>query len=240
MRHYTSGGLAILLVPTLRWLNDRSPTPPAAQHPLAPIKQLLAMPGMPQIIFALFVNLMMIQCLRTFFTVYLVKDLGFGLAMAGLAFGASQLAGVIGQLVCAVVSDRWLSPRAVLAGTGVLMGAAALAAARFTSDWPIAAIVAIAVVLGFCAAGSVPVVLGEIARRAPPGQVEVLISGGNLAIMAGSAVGPLVFGAAAARFGYPGGLVAVAVLTLAGAAGAAPLSAFRLHPSGATERPQPR
>lgn len=39
--------------------------------------------------------------------------------------------------------------------------------------------------------------------------------GGNLAIMAGSIVGPLVLGAAAAFFSYPGGFVTIALFTMA-------------------------
>jgi MFS family permease len=212
-----SAGFAIILFPTLRWLNDRTATPPAARRPLEPVKRLLAMSGMRQILFAILTYLMMVSCLRSFFTVYLVKDLGFDLATAGLAFSVAQLAGIPGQIGCAIVSDRWLSPRTVLTINGALMTAAAVLAASFTHDWPIFAIVAVAVLLGFFSVGCVPVMLGEITRRSAPGQVGSLVSGGNLFIMAGCAFGPLVFGAVGTLFGYSGGLLALAICTAVGA-----------------------
>jgi predicted MFS family arabinose efflux permease len=216
-------GLAILLLPTLRWLNDCSLTLPAAWHPLEPVKHLLAMSGMRQILFAVLTYLMMVSCLRSFLTVYLVRDLGFDLATAGPIFSAAQLAGIAGQIGCAVVSDRWLSARTVLTLNGAVMTSTAVLAANFTRDWPIAGIVSVVIFLGFFSAGAVPVMLGEITRRSPLGQVGTLVSGGNLFITAGCAFGPLVFGVVGSRFGYSGGLVAVAACTFFGAIAAASL-----------------
>ncbi len=229
--------LALLLVPALRWLDDGS-SRPGSSRPLEPLKRLLAMPDMPQMLFAIFVNLMLIMCVRAFLTVYLVRDLGFGLSIGGLALAAAQFAGIPGQFVCAVVSDRWLSSRVVLAASGAVITAAALLAATFSHHWPIAAILAVVAILGFFASGTPTVMLGEIARRAPRAEVGLLVSGGNLAIMAGSAIGPLVFGAVATRFGYPGGFVAVAILTLVGAGVVAPLWG-RGNPSIAAEQSRP-
>ena len=200
-------GLAIALLPTLRRLNDRGSSPPAAQRALEPVKRLLAISGMPRILFAVLIYFMMVSCLRSFFTVYLVRDLGFDLTTAGLAFSAAQLAGIPGQIGCAIISDRWLSPRAVLGLNGALMTAAAVLAANFTDHWPIAGIVSVAVVLGFSSVGGAPVMLGEITRRSQPGQVGALVSGGNLFIIAGCAFGPLLFGAVGTVSGYSSGLV---------------------------------
>jgi MFS family permease len=216
-------GLAILLLPALRWLNDRGSTGTRAQRPSGPVKRLLAMPGMPQILFAILTYLMMVSCLRSFLTVYLVDDLGFDLATAGLIFSATQLAGIAGQIGCAVASDRWISARAVLAINGALMTTAAGLAANFTRDWPIAGIAAVTVFLGFFSVGAVPVMLGEITRRSPPEQVGALVSGGNFFIMAGCTIGPLFYGAFGSLMGNAGGLGAVAVCTLLGAVAAVPL-----------------
>lgn len=226
-------GVVALLLPGLRRLNgDAASTPAAALHPLDPVRRLWAMSGMPRILLALLTYVMMVVCLKGFFTVYLVKDLRFGLATAGLVYGVAQFAGMLGQIGCAIVSDRWVSPRAVLALNGALMTAAALLAASFTLRWPIPAILSAAFVLGFFAMGAVPVALGEIARRASPGEVGLLVSGGNLFIIAGGAIGPLVFGAAAAVFGYSGGLVTVALFTLGAAVAAAPLPFLRRRRRG--------
>jgi MFS family permease len=224
--------LAIILLPTLPWLNDRSSTPPPAQRPWEPVKRLLAMSGMRQILFAVVAYMMLVICLRSFFTVYLVRDLGFDLTTAGLAFSAAQLAGIPGQIGCAIISDRWLSPRTVLAISGVVMTSAAVLAANFTHNWPTLAIVTVALILGLFSIGCVPVMLGEITRRSPVGQVGSLVSGGNLFIMAGCALGPLFFGAVGAVFGYAGGLEALAICTAVGTVVVAPLR-FRRTPARA-------
>jgi MFS family permease len=130
--------------------------------------------------------------------------------------------------VSAVVSDRWLPPRTVLAINGTLMSAAAVLAANFTRAWPIGAIVAVAVVLGFSSIGSIPVMLGEVTRRSPPGQVGSMVSGGNLFTNLGSVLGPLLFGAVGTVFGYSGSFVALAICAALGAVVVAPWSLRRV------------
>jgi MFS family permease len=222
-----SAGLMIILLPAVHRLNHGGSTLPAALRPLEPVKRLLAMAGMWQLLFAIVTFLMLSMCLRSFFTVYLVKDLGFDLATAGLAYSAPQLAGVVGMVACAVVSDRWLSPRTVMAINGALVTAAAVFLANFTRGWPIVVIAFVAAIIGFCAIGSLPVMLGEVTRRSPPGQVGAMVSGGNIFINAGCVLGPLLFGAVGIPLGYSGGFVALAICTAVGAIVVAPLSLRR-------------
>lgn len=224
-----SAGLAIALLPTLRWLNHSSSTPPAAQRALEPVKRLFGMSGMPQMLFAIVIYMMVTNCARSFLTVYLVKDLGFDLATAGLAYGAGQLASIVGMTVCAVASDRWLPPRIVLAVNGAVVTAAAVLVANFTRDWPIVAIVAVTIAVGFFAPGSSPVMLGEITRRSPPGQVGSMVSGGNLFLNFGAVLGPLLFGGVGALFGYSDGFLALAICTAVAAVVVAPLSFRRTN-----------
>jgi MFS family permease len=223
-----SAGLAISLLPTLRSLNHIGSTPPAAQRPLEPVKRLFAMSGMRQILFAIVIYMMMTNCARSFFTVYLVKDLGFDLATAGLAYGAGQMASIVGMTVCALVSDRWLPPRTVLAVNGAVMTAAGVLAANFTHDWPMVAIIAVIIAVGFFAPGSSPVMLGEVTRRSPPGEVGAMVSGSNLFLNFGAVLGPLLFGGIGAVFGYSGGFVALAICTAVAAIVVAPLPFWRI------------
>jgi predicted MFS family arabinose efflux permease len=221
-----SVGLAILLVPTLPWLNDRGSAPTAECRMLDLVQRVLAMPGMRQILFAIFTCMMMGACLRSFLTAYLVRDLGLDLVTAGLAYSVSQLAGIAGQLACAVASDRWVSPRTVVAVNSTLTTVAALLAACFTRDWPMAAVLTVAMTLGFNSFGCLPVMLGEVTRRSPENQVGAMVSGAYLFVIAGCAVGPLCFGAAGTLFGYSGALALLAFFTCVGAIVAAPLSLF--------------
>jgi MFS family permease len=210
--------LAVALVPTVRWLNGgAAATRPAAFRPLDPVRHLLAMPGMPTLLLASVTFNGMQLCLRSFFTVYLVTSQHLSLITAGLAFGVSQAAGMVGQVVWAALSDRVLPVHAVMAIVGVLMTVAALCTAAMTPDWPFAAVILVAAAYGISAAGYLPVLLGEIARRSPPGRTGALTSGAQLFPLGGSVLGPLAFGAMAAVFGMPAAFVLAGASTFAGA-----------------------
>jgi MFS family permease len=186
----------------------------------------------------------MLHCLRTFFTVYLVSDVGFGLAAAGLAFSASQAAGIVGQIWWAAISDRALGAHATLAVIGVVTSVAAALTAFVGPGWPAGAVVAVAVLFGLGAAGFFPVLLGEIARCAPPGQAGALTSGSQVFILPAVFAGPLLFGAVASGAGYPCAFAALAAITLAASAivaiSARPIPAVPAAESAASNPPPPR
>jgi MFS family permease len=197
-----SAGLILLCLPTVRWLNGpTSSAPPARHRLLEPLKQLLAIPGMLSILVAALVFTGMQHCLRSFFTVYLV-ELGFPLTVAGAAFAASQAAGMVGQIGWAVICDRALGTHTVMWIIGVVMTVAAGLTAMMTPHWPIAALAVVGILYGVSAAGFIPVVLAEVARRSPVGQIGALTSGANLFIISGTLVGPLAFGAVGVLLGY--------------------------------------
>jgi MFS family permease len=215
----TGTALAIVLLPSVNWLNGPArAAKPAAFRPLDPLRHLLAMPDMPTLLFASLTFNGMQLCLRSFFVVYLVANQRLGLVTAGLAFSVSQAAGMIGQVGWAALSDRVLSVHAVMAIVGALMSAAALCTAAITPHWPFGTIVVVAAVYGVSAAGYLPVLLGEIAKRSPPGQVGTLTSGAQLFPLGGSILGPLAFGGVAAAVGMPAAFIVAAATTLAGTA----------------------
>ncbi len=209
--------LAIVLLPSVNWLNSAARAArPAAFRPLDPVRYLLALQGMPKLLFASVTFNGMQWCLRSFFVVYLVTDQRRGLATAGIAFSVSQAAGMIGQVGWAALSDRLLSAHAVMAIIGTLMSVAALCTAAMTPHWFVSAIYAVAAVYGISAAGYLPVLLGEVAKRSPPGLVGALTSGAQLFPLGGSILGPLSFGGMAAIAGWRAAFVLAAVSTLAG------------------------
>ena len=211
--------LAIILLPSVNWLNGTvRAARPAAFRPLDPVRHLLALPGMPTLLFASLTFNGMQLCLRSFFVVYLVTDQRLDLVTAGVAFSVSQTAGMIGQVGWAALSDRLLSVHAVMAIIGILMSAAALSTASMTPYWPLGAIYVVAAVYGVSAAGYLPVLLGEVAKRSSPGQVGALTSGAQLFPLSGSILGPLAFGGMAAVAGLPAAFVLAAASTLAGTA----------------------
>lgn len=212
-----SAAIGLAFLPSVHWLNGtEKPVRPGAFRPLDPAKRLVAISGMLKLLLAATTFGGMQQCLRAFFAVYLVHDLGFSLATAGLAFSLSQAAGIIGQVLWATISDRLLSAQAVMALVGAQMTAAAVMTALCRPDWPVAAVFAIAALYGISAAGFLPVVLGEVARRAPPGQTGALTSGAQLFLTPSGLVGPLAFGAVAATFTYADAFIILASCTLVG------------------------
>lgn len=212
------GALAIVLLPSVNWLNGAKAAKPAAFRPLDPVRHLLAMPGMPTLLLASLAFNGMQLCLRSFFVFYLVADQQRSLVTAGVAFSVSQAAGMIGQVGWAALADRILPVHAVMAVIGLLMSGAALATAAMTPHWPLAAIFVVASLYGLSAAGYLPVLLGEVARRSPPGQVGALTSGAQLFPLSGSILGPLAFGGMAALMGMPAAFVLAGASTSAGAA----------------------
>ena len=215
----TGSALAIVLLPSVNWLNGAArAAKPVAFRPLDPVRHLLAMPGMPTLLFASLTFNGMQLCLRSFFIVYLVTDQRLGLITAGVAFSVSQAAGMIGQVGWAALSDRVLSVHAVMAIIGMLMSAAAFCTGSMTPHWPFAAIIFVAAIFGVSAAGYLPMLLGEIAKRAPSGQVGALTSAAQLFPLSGCILGPLAFGGVAATMGMAAAFVLAAASTLAGTA----------------------
>lgn len=211
--------LTMILLPMVHWLDEAARVAkPAALRPLDPVRHLLAMPGMPTLLIASLTFNGMQLCLRSFFVVYLVTTQRLGLVTAGVAFSISQAAGMVGQVGWAALSDRVLSVHAVMAIIGMLMSVAALCTAAMTPQWPFAAIIAVAAIYGVSAAGYLPVLLGEVAKRSPPGQVGALTSGAQLFPLSGCILGPLAFGGMAAVMGMPAAFALAAASTLAGTA----------------------
>jgi MFS family permease len=208
-----------VLLPSVRWLNGAAkPAKPAAFRPLDPVRHLLAVPGMPTLLIASLTFNGMQLCLRSFFVIYLVSNQRLSLVAAGVAFSISQVAGMAGQVGWAALSDRLLPVHGVMGIVGMLMTTAAFCTAAMTTHWPFGAVALVAAVYGVSAAGYLPVLLGEVAKRSPPGEVGALTSGAQLFPLSGSIVGPLAFGGMAVVVGMPAAFALAAASTLAGSA----------------------
>lgn len=204
------------LLPLLPWLNgDIKPAGGNMPGYLEPLRELLQMPGMLPFMIAAATFSAAMVCLRTYLAVYLVKELGMSLALAGLALSTSQAAGIIGQLGWATVSDRVLTPHQTMGLLGLLIAIAAAIMTIFSKQWSTGAICAVVALYGAGAPGFMPVVLGEVARRASPAKVGVITSAANLFLTGGIIVGPLLFGALASMRNYSTAFGGLAVSALA-------------------------
>lgn len=202
--------IAVSLLPTILWLSGSESKSLSRYRPLDPIRYLLSIPGMAGVLTAALVYTGVQLCLRSLLTTYLVKDVGLGLSAAGYALSVSQGAGMFGQVLWAWLSDRVMTPRAVLSVVGAVICIGALAVSGFSPQWSVGAIMVVAALLGFSVAGFLPVVLGEVARHAAPGQVGALTSGANIFVIAGAFSGPLAFGGISSVLSYKAAFVVLA------------------------------
>jgi predicted MFS family arabinose efflux permease len=212
---FASTLIFIALLPSVRWLNGGPNTRPIRVYrPLEPIKRLLAIRGMWAILVAGAIFSSMLVCLRSFYTVYLVKEVHLSLAAAGFALGVSQAAGIIGQIGWAAVSDRLFSAHLTMGIIGIVTTISALLSASFIWSSSISAIIVVSITYGFSAAGFVPVVLGEISRRTASPEIGAMTAGANLFLLGGVIVGPIIFGMVASNKSYSSAFATMAAISL--------------------------
>jgi MFS family permease len=210
--------LTVMLLPLVRQLSGPGDVRRVLKHGLLdPVKQLIAIDGMLRLQLASTIFVAMQMCLRSFLALYLVDELHFSLAAAGVAFSVSQISGMLGQIGWATISDRLLTANAVMVIIGLDLAIATALCAMFTPDWSFVTVAIAAALFGLGAAGFLPVVFAEIARKTRPEDVGALTSGANLFIVIGVFIGPLVFGAIQIRFGYGVAFSGLACLALIGA-----------------------
>jgi len=131
--------------------------------------------------------------LVTYLVIYLTRELGFSLVQAGLMLAAAQAAGIAGRLLAGALADRSGRPMQVLGVLGCAMGLSALAAAQFSSHWPVWAMLLTCIAFGASAIGWNGVFLAEVARLAPAGAVSAATSAALFVTYAGILTGPAVF-----------------------------------------------
>lgn len=131
-------------------------------------------------------------CFGSFFVVWQVEVLGWGLAEAGLYLAIAQGCGVAGRIAWAVLADRY-GAQPVLCGLGLGVVLAATALALAGPGWPSALIIAAGMMMGATAVAWNGVLLAEVARVAPAGQVGGATAALGVAFGATMVVMPSLF-----------------------------------------------
>ncbi|HET9042849.1 MAG TPA: MFS transporter, partial [Burkholderiales bacterium] len=150
-----------------------------------------------------------------YFVSHLTLQLGLSLVTAGVVYAFGHGAGIVGRIVWGAVADRWLAPRTTLAALGVVSAACAALTALFSDAWPLAGVVAVALLYGASAVGWNGVFLAEVARSAPPGQVGAATGGTQFFTFGGAMAGPPVFTALVSATGsYAWGFAFFALVPL--------------------------
>jgi len=129
-----------------------------------------------------------------FFVTYLVKGLGYELALAGQVFAGAQAVSIGARILWGWLASRFVSPRLMLALFGLSMAAACAATGLVTGDWGIAAVMAVAIAYSATAISFHGVLISEIARLSPSGRVGQTTGGVLAFASAGMMIYPAVFG----------------------------------------------
>ena len=181
-------------------MSSPSSSPPpggAAGHSLrgffAPVFLVLRHKPILEMAIVSFMMMVTQTCLAAFFVSYLKLELGMSLASAGLLFAVTQAAGVVGRILWGMSADRWFAPRLQLAMLGVGAGLSSLGVAAFAADWPLSAMVVVSALIGSTAVGWNGVMLSEVARLAPEGEVGTVTGGTQMFTFGGAVIGPILF-----------------------------------------------
>lgn len=168
-------------------------------------------------------------CFSSFFVVWQVEVRGVALEAAGLQLALAQAGGVAGRVLWAVIADR-LGPLRVLFALGLAIMLASALLALAGPGWPGAAISLLALAMGASAIGWNGVLLGEVARIAPPGRVGAATAALGFAFAATMVAMPVLFSAMVLASG--GYALGFALCAAAGGMGALSLARLRLRREG--------
>lgn len=148
-----------------------------------------------------------------FFVVYLADAVGMSLVEAGGLFVLVQVGGILGRILWALMLQRGVSTRVVLAGLGLLSAASLVVMATVSSTWPRPVIAALGFVMGTSSFGWVGIYLSEITSLAPEGKVGDATGGTQFVSFAGVVTVPPCFGALVNFTGsYATAFIAIALL----------------------------
>lgn len=154
--------------------------------------------------------------LNAFLVTYLVAGLGCALGTAGAVFALMQAGGIVGRLALGWLADRLGSAVAVIRLSAVASALVMLALAAAAPGWPVWALSLLGFLAGASVAGWNGVHLGEVARRARPGQVGEASAGAAMLAFAGLIAGPALLATIlAASGGFAAGLVALSAVPCA-------------------------
>ena len=154
----------------------------------------------------------------SFMVVFLTREVGMSLVLAGSIFACLQIGGFTGRLVWGVVAARPGAPRVVLVAIGIVTAACLVATPFMSGDWPLLGMIALVAVLGLSSLGWNGIMLSEVATHAPENLAVDATAGLQVVMFGGIAVVPPVFGFLVLHTGgFTVAFASMAVLAVVGA-----------------------
>ncbi|GAB3114223.1 MFS transporter [Bordetella tumbae] len=135
------------------------------------------------------------SCWFTFTVIYLVDQLGYPLALAGMVFAVMQAGGVIGRIVLGWLSDYLRSANITLTIAAVFSAVTTALLGLTSAAWPLWSVITLAFVAGCSAASWNGVQIAEVARRSPPQMISETSAGSSILVNLMNMVAPTLFAA---------------------------------------------
>jgi len=135
------------------------------------------------------------MAIGSYLVVYLWRVAGISTELAGLAFSAMHVAGIVSRIVLGAVADRQVGSQRLLAALALVMAASLALLTGLTAEWPLAGVFALTAAVGVSGNGWVGLFFSELARLAPAERTAEIAGGGQSVMYAGIVAGPLAFGA---------------------------------------------
>lgn len=197
---------------------DADPEARGERGILAAIRLVLDDPALRRLALASLAFSAIQLCFSAYVVTFLNERIGLALVAAGAIMAAAQAAGIAARILWGWVADRFVAARALLLMLGLAMGVAGAATGFVTPGWPVAAIIAVTMLLGASALGWNGVYLAEVAHLAPAGAAGAATGGALSLTFLGVVIGPPLFGAVVAASGSYRPAFLSAGLVAAGAA----------------------
>ncbi len=131
-------------------------------------------------------------CLITFFVTQLTTEIGYALAVAGIAFSAMQISGTFSRVLMGWIADR-IGNIPALVALALGSGAMVLVVAAIAPGWPFWAVTLLGLLVGVTSTSWNGVYLAEIARLAPEGRIGDATAGSTILTFSGYLVAPILF-----------------------------------------------
>jgi predicted MFS family arabinose efflux permease len=187
-------GIALMQRHRREWDEDREPDAPAvAGHPLAGVATVWTESSLRLVSIAGGCLSWAQFCVASYAVVACVELLGMSLIVAGTVLTVAQASSAAGRVFLGWLVDRAQTPARVLAWVAGILILACVAAPGLALEPPLIAVYVLFAVLG-ATTGSWPgIVLAEVGRLAPQGQVSLATSGTLFIVNIGKLAGPVLF-----------------------------------------------
>lgn len=169
-----------LVLQTIRGQLDRDRDPsqkPSLSDIKSTIEVVLRHQGLRRLAIAILAFVGLQVTYQTYMVLFLTNELGFTFVQAGGLYATAMTAAIPTRILWGYVASTAVGPGRVLAGLAVTMAAASAVTGLYGTGWATWQILAVAIVMTSTALGWQGVLLSEVARLAPPGQVGVATGG---------------------------------------------------------------